>query len=194
VNCPADDAIWAALAHLDGRDPDTLPGLEFEPQRTYIAPESWLQAAGGDSSRFARFRSRGVEVWCGEGFPVLDSLDLIDVTAKRMTRDRRRMLRRAARVRPRAFPVSPELRRFLHFVLPYSRWRLARALGETALEEALLRTGTIYITATHVDFVMSMKEISMPVRLAGLDANPGWVPELGRVIHFHFVQEGRWHG
>jgi hypothetical protein len=45
------------------------------------------------------------------------------------------------------------------------------------------------VTATHVDLVMPMNEISVPVRLAGLDANPGWVPELGRVVTFHFVRE-----
>jgi hypothetical protein len=56
--------------------------------------------------------------------------------------------------------------------------------------EVLLRPGTLYVSATHVDVVMGMKQVSLPVRLAGLDANPGWVPELGRVVTFHFVQEG----
>jgi hypothetical protein len=72
-------------------------------------------------------------------------------------------------------------------VLPYARWRLDRALNGARIEEALMRTGSLYLTATHVDLVMPMSEISLPVRLAGLDANPGWAPEFGRVITFHFT-------
>ncbi len=88
---------------------------------------------------------------------------------------------------------SPELRRFLHFVLPYARWRLQRALNGTRLQEILLRAGTLYVTRTHIDLVMGLKQVSVAARLAGLDANPGWVPELGRVITFHFMQEGFGH-
>jgi hypothetical protein len=33
---------------------------------------------------------------------------------------------------------------------------------------------------------MDLKHVSLPVRLAGLDANPGWYPELGRVVTFHY--------
>jgi hypothetical protein len=186
----ADDAIWAALAHLAGRDPRTPPGAGFEAQHTYTAPESWMEYAG--TSRFARFRSRGMEIWSAEGFLVLDSEDAERPpgAAPRMTWSLRRKLRRAAKVRPIRLSVSPDLRRFLHFVLPYARWRLERALRGIRVEDALLRAGRLYVTATHVDLVMPMSEVSVPVRLAGLDANPGWAPELGRVVNFHFVQEG----
>jgi hypothetical protein len=83
--------------------------------------------------------------------------------------------------------LSPPLRRFLHFILPYARWRLRLALGKASLTEALSRKGILYITRSHVDLAMPMDQISLPVRVAGLDADPGWVPFLGRVIHFHFV-------
>jgi hypothetical protein len=187
----AGDSIWAALAHLDGRDAGGPPGSGFEPRRTYTAPASWLENAAGQS-RFARFRSRGMEIWTGEGFLVLDSEEgeRPSGALERLTRSRRRQLRRPARVRPVSLDVSPELRRFLHFVLPYARWRLGRALPGARLDHALLRAGRLYVTATHVDLVMPLKEISVPVRLAGLDANPGWVPELGRIVTFHFEQEG----
>jgi hypothetical protein len=187
----ADDAIWAALAHLDSRDPRTPPGLAFKPQHTYAAPLSWL-ANAAEQPRLVRFRSRGLEIWSAEGFLVLDSEDGVPPSGalRPLTSSRRRKLRRPARVRPIGLSLSPELRRFLHFVLPYARWRLDRALRGARLEEALLRTGRLYLTATHVDLVMPMKEISVPVRLAGLDANPGWMRELGRVVTFHFVQEG----
>jgi hypothetical protein len=188
------DPIWAALAHLDGRTAGTPPGSGFEPQRTYAAPASWLGLAG--PSRFVRFRSRGMEIWTAEGFLVLDSQDSERPSGpwERLSSSPRRKLRRLARVRPGSLSLSPELRRFLHFVLPYARWRLEGALGRSSLQEALRRTGRLYVTATHVDLVMPMKEISVPVRMAGLDANPGWVPELGRMINFHFTAEGYSHG
>jgi hypothetical protein len=91
-------------------------------------------------------------------------------------------------VRPAGLSVSPELRRFLHFVMPYARWRLDRALCGAPIEGELLRTGKLCVTATNVDLIMPMKQISIPVRLAGLDANPGWTPSLGRIVKFHFVQ------
>ncbi len=186
----AEDNIWAALADLDGRDARTPPGAGFKPQRAYEAPPSWLEYIAGQTG-FARFRSRGVEIWTEEGFLTLDSDngERSSGAWERLTPARRRELRHVSRVRPISISVSPELRRFLHFVLPYARWRMDRALRGFPLHEALLRTGRLYVTATHADLVMPMNEISVPVRLAGLDANPGWVPELGRVVTFHFVRE-----
>jgi hypothetical protein len=32
-----------------------------------------------------------------------------------------------------------------------------------------------------------MSAVRLPVRLAGLDINPGWVPWLGRVVTFHYM-------
>jgi hypothetical protein len=33
---------------------------------------------------------------------------------------------------------------------------------------------------------MSMDQISIPVRRAGLDQDPGWVPDLAQIVLFHF--------
>jgi hypothetical protein len=186
-----DDPIWDVLAHLDGRARGVRPALEFTPQRTYAAPPAWLDHAGG-TSRFARFRARGFEICTDEGFLVLDTEDASrpPCMLKRMTPRHRRAVRRLAAVRPIGLGVGSPLRRFLRFVLPYVRWRLEQALNEFPPREALSRPGMLYVTATHVDLVMSLNEVSVPVRMAGLDANPGWVPELGRVVAFHFEREG----
>jgi hypothetical protein len=37
---------------------------------------------------------------------------------------------------------------------------------------------------------MGLSAVSLPARLAGLDRDPGWMGDLGRVITFHFVEEG----
>ena len=52
--------------------------------------------------------------------------------------------------------------------------------------ETLTDPAILYITRTHVDVVFTLEQIRLELRLAGLDHNPGWVPELGHVITFHF--------
>jgi hypothetical protein len=37
-----------------------------------------------------------------------------------------------------------------------------------------------------VDVVMSRDAVSIAVRLAGLDRDPGWLPSFGRIIKIHF--------
>ena len=187
------DPIWEALAELDGRDPRAPPGRQFEPQLTYTAPDSWLRHLDPDT-RLARFRSRGIELWTPEAVLVLDSTEPRVVAAHctpiRIPWTERRRFRRAAEVHPADLPLSPELRRFLHFVLPYARWRLGQVLRAISLEDALARRGKLIVCRCHIDLVMDMNQISVPVRLAGLDANPGWAPELGRIVTFHFIPEG----
>ena len=39
---------------------------------------------------------------------------------------------------------------------------------------------------THVDVVMNLEAIDLAARISGLDQDPGWVPELGRIVLFHF--------
>ena len=50
----------------------------------------------------------------------------------------------------------------------------------------LNRPGRLIASRTHVDLYMSMEQISLPIRLAGLDRDPGWMPDLGRIVLFHF--------
>jgi hypothetical protein len=89
---------------------------------------------------------------------------------------------------------NPDLQRFLGLVVPFLRLRIQatlRAYGADAdegLETALLRRyGMIETTRSHVDVRMELDGVSLPVRLAGLDANPGWVSELARVVTFYFA-------
>jgi hypothetical protein len=87
---------------------------------------------------------------------------------------------------------NPSLARWLALVLPFLRRRLQWALQPEATEAfdlaqmLLLSAGRLYVTATHVDLVMRLEDISLPVRIAGLDRNPGWLPDFGRVVLFHF--------
>jgi len=45
----------------------------------------------------------------------------------------------------------------------------------------------VQTTATHLDVFLSLNELPVPIRIARLDRDPGWVPAAGRHIAFHFV-------
>lgn len=42
--------------------------------------------------------------------------------------------------------------------------------------------------ASHIDIFFALNSVRLDIRLAGLDINPGWVPWLGRVVTFHYVE------
>jgi len=88
--------------------------------------------------------------------------------------------------------LNPYLEKWVSFVLPYIRDYLRRLVKppegeETDIIEILLfGNARLYVTAAHVDIVMGLGDISLPVRLAGLDRDPGWKPRFARVFLFHF--------
>jgi hypothetical protein len=80
-------------------------------------------------------------------------------------------------------------------VIGFVRYLLVRILNDPAidadtLQEALLcKRGWLIAGRTHVDLYMTMDQISIPIRRAGLDCDPSWVPDLGRIVLFHFGEE-----
>jgi hypothetical protein len=88
--------------------------------------------------------------------------------------------------------LNPALGGWLTVALPPVRAYLQQVLQLSNPAEIgprlLLVNGRLYVSATHIDLVMGLEAIALPVRLAGLDINPGWVPTLGRVIQFHFQE------
>ena len=44
----------------------------------------------------------------------------------------------------------------------------------------------IHATPSHLDLYAPLAEVRLPVRLAGLDIDPGWLPWLGRVVTIHY--------
>jgi hypothetical protein len=47
----------------------------------------------------------------------------------------------------------------------------------------------IIATASHIDVYYSLQSIRLDLRLAAWDVNPGWLPWLGRVVKFHYLEE-----
>jgi len=56
--------------------------------------------------------------------------------------------------------------------------------------ELIAGPGRLRWTPTHLDLQRPLGCVSLAVRCAGLDIDPGWLPWLGRVVHFHYLE--RW--
>lgn len=85
--------------------------------------------------------------------------------------------------------ASP-LSRWLDWLMPYIRARLLRALrlkdGDKLAHTLCEHAAHIIVTATHMDIFLSLDELPIEIRLAGLDRDPSWLPAAGRFITFHF--------
>ena len=57
---------------------------------------------------------------------------------------------------------------------------------DQTLAQLLIVPAQLSVTTTHLDIILPLEAISTPIRLAGLDFNPGWLPSWGKVISFHF--------
>lgn len=62
-----------------------------------------------------------------------------------------------------------------------------RDVWDAALIQAPARVAA---TASHIDVYFPLSAVRLPVRLAALDINPGWVPWLGRVVTFYYRDGG----
>ena len=205
-----DDPLWALLARLDGREPGEPPAAKFQCGDTYRMPTQWIKRflPAGGPWRILAVPGRLTLLPQSGDFVIVDR-PLNGATHEELA-EAEAMHYRVQGIETQILPdgyesTLPEwaalnhlselpapLCRWLYWTFPFLRHLLAWALGvkpddhEEITRELLWRCGRIYCTATHVDLVMSLEDISLPVRISGLDANPGWVHDLMRVVTFHF--------
>jgi hypothetical protein len=207
----AGDPLWIALAELDGREARELPGPDFAGGDGFRLPVEWFEAVSCDGEAFRWAASGGrLRVWsaAGEGYVLVDVPLGAGSPADRASRELSRysgsaddgvlsagLFKDAPSARLStllAAELNRDLARWLTLAIPYIRHRLRQAMGFGApgsfdlATELLLVPGWLYVTPTHVDLVAALDAISVRARLAGLDRDPGWVPDLGRVVSFHF--------
>jgi hypothetical protein len=155
----AADPLWRVLADLAARPVgENLPGRRLMRPRAIRIPPNWTQH--GWLGRLPRARA-GLET---------------DV--------------RSSPDDPLCEGLSAAARAWLSLVVPYVRHRIKRAgvANDPAEVAAMIaRPGRIVVTSSHVDVVMALSDISVAVRRAGLDRDPGWQPGFGRVIRIHFA-------
>lgn len=200
---PATDPLWNVLAELGGRDPGELSGETFCGSESYHIPMSWLNSDeliyywAADRQQLRLWSDNWLLVDCprDESTPLmqarnelgryLDNDDSIELSSRPFDDAPIETV-----TGPMIERMNPDLTRWLSMVMPYIRHRLRSAFGPVTSDDPerdiLHVQGWLYVTSTHVDLVMNMDEISIAVRLAGLDRDPGWLSDFGRVVQFHF--------
>lgn len=66
--------------------------------------------------------------------------------------------------------------------------RYCRVYAHIGLHDLIVRPGRIVVTPLHLDVFFELSTVDLRIRRAGLDLDPGWVPWLGRVLRFHYVE------
>jgi hypothetical protein len=68
------------------------------------------------------------------------------------------------------------------------RW--LRRHARIGLADLVLRSAKLSLTPTHADVYFDPSNVSLSVRRAGLDLDPGWLPWFGRIVSFHYERLG----
>jgi hypothetical protein len=194
-SAPHDDPLWRVLAELDGRAPGTLaePGIGADdPVRL---PAGWLQrwVPSTASWKWAETQGRMTLADRHRGYVVAD----VPCTPGHGGAAAAAELARLAAVGVSASltPVAPWARESANpdGAPGRSRWRAAVGQFVAWLLDsrdvpvsALAQPGRIAVTRTHVDVVLDLDRVDLAARVCCLDRDPGWVPDLGRIVLFHF--------
>jgi hypothetical protein len=64
--------------------------------------------------------------------------------------------------------------------------RVCLRVTRRPLRRLLHRAGRVHLNRTHLTIALRLAEVSLAVRVAGLDIDPGWVVPLGRVVRFEY--------
>jgi hypothetical protein len=205
------DPLWAALADLAGRAPGQILGeaaaSTIEPPDAFCLSPRWLARFGPRGPHWLAAERGGRLLLADEasGCLIADvalaGRALADAAQAELTAYTARLPGLAWALGEVAVPplnqdaascMSAWVARWLECVLPFTRLLLARLLVEPALASGapalglLGVSGVLQVSRTHVDLRAGLDQISMALRRAGLDRDPGWVPDLGRIVLFHY--------
>lgn len=191
------DPLWNLLAELAGRSPKRAPSWRIDPPSRWEPDDDWLRAwtpiavlDHGVDRRAAR-----LHVVHPDGFAVFDvprdtrlrpaaQARALCLTRVGMARTR---LRHATTSRP--LPADPG-QRWLHRFADYLAARFMRALGTASPRKAVVllcrHAADVRCDVSRVEIALPLSTLPLPVRIAGLDRDPGWIPVAGRDVRFHF--------
>lgn len=188
------DPLWALLAQLDGRDPGTPLSAAPAPEHFRLplnrVPSAWVVVEQHD--RVYILAADGAYLIADipqQERSLADSVQAemaaygIQATWQRGDLPLFTPLRDDLRAR-----LGPGAACWVERVLGYVNYALRHMLNDS-VATLLYKTGRMVVSRTHIDLFMNFDQISLSVRRAGLDANPGWVPDLGYIVLFHFVED-----
>jgi hypothetical protein len=154
------DQLHKALAP-DAADPPL-------PDRWQVEP-AWLEAFAGEETAAITTTSRHQTLWHPAGFPLAEGP--LSKRVKRRKRGQR----------------QGQAARWLACLALYLDARIQRATDDPELGlSSLAIPGHCRISADRIDIDLALADLPLPLRLAGLDRDPGWLPAEGRAIAFHF--------
>jgi hypothetical protein len=187
------DPLWPLLARLAGRPARTPPGTGFRPPRAWRTPRAWLAPfdAGGEWSWSAAGGT--LRLLHPAGFPTVAVPRTASPPRVQLARELARLPAPVDQLHRRSLPSERRapLDRWLARLGDYAeaRIRLALALdGSEDLADVLLRRrATVFVTPARADVVLSLADLPLSIRFAGLDRTPGWLPAAGRQIVLHFT-------
>jgi hypothetical protein len=191
------DAVWLLLAELAGRQPNEYPGYGFAPPEDWSVPAEWLEPWGqADVVRVYATRQR-LQLWHDAGFLISDNPRVAGTAPLRQACAEcieNGALCGAGLLRLRHLPHRRSRRalgRWMQYTILYLEARLARALGDgasAAIPTIVCRhSARLVVRATVVEIHLSLADLPIQIRLAGLDRNPGWIPAAGRSVVFYFA-------
>ena len=192
------DPLWALLADVAGRSPRRAPSWRIDPPLRWEPGDDWLRAWAPIAmlDHGVDRRAGRLQVLHPDGFAVFDVPR--DTRLRPAAQARALCLTRAgaarARLRPattmpKALPGDPGLR-WLHRFADYLAARFMRALGTSSPRKAVVllcrHAADVRCDASRVEIALPLASLPLPVRIAGLDRDPGWIPAAGRDVRFHF--------
>jgi hypothetical protein len=66
--------------------------------------------------------------------------------------------------------------------------------GRIGIRDVVTRDGVFAVNRTDLDVSLPLEDADIRVRRVGLDLDPGWLPWFGRVVRFHYLARGEFHG
>jgi hypothetical protein len=193
---PPDDPLWAVLAELDGRAPGTPAEAGVGADDPVRLPTAWLRRWAPQEASWGWAEARGRMTMADQqhGYVVADVPCTPGHGGTAAATELARL--RAAGVTGSLCPAPlrlvaasnpPGWSRRHAAVGQFVAWLLA---SREVPPSALAQPGRIALTRTHVDVVLDLERVDLAARACGLDRDPGWVPDLGRIVLFHFEAGG----
>ncbi len=188
------DPLWRGLADLAGRPVSEPPIRSFETVPDWRLGPGDLAAWPAQSALRVHATPTRLRIGHAEGFAIADvrridgmpPMSQARAVCDDLTPCRESALRRGAVASARGTAAA----RWLSHWRAYVDARLRAALGLARdIDPAALvarHRAQVQVSLSTVDVWLSLADLPLSVRIAGLDRDPGWMPALGRSVMFHF--------
>lgn len=199
------DPIWRVLAKLDGRRTKLQIAKKFCGDPDYRIPYSWYEWLQVEQFFWASSRNK-IRIWTASCILVETTFSGDPLTA--CTTEMRAYdphfnpawlqsaaygdAPRASSAQLQTCGINAALARWLALITPFVFRFLGHQLQRPAtrkrelFSELLYLDARIYLSSSHIDLVTGIDNTRFALRCAGLDQDPGWLPDYGRVVLIHF--------